>query len=404
MPLDPNIALGVRAPQLADPLAQYSNMLAVQNAQRQGQIGDLQYQNALRANRENEELNAAYQGAIGPDGSINRNALLGRVAQGSSARKIPELLSAFAKMDKEKQELVKTNLEINEKKLDRYSGLMLGLARNPTPDAISSALDTIKKEGLDLHRPTPTVLNQDALKDWIMSGVAMSKGKLAELKSILPEIKAIGGDMLNVNALSDNFLGNYGKVTPTVGEAETIRHNTVMEPIARTRANAAQGQVAATREATSANRQIGYANQIRDEQTAALKPLEDTQQKLSIAKQLLATSSPASDVQLQSMLADLFDKSRTTNLLFQANRNFGTLAGRAAGFLGRAFTGQYTDQQRKEIAGMINDMEKNVIEPSRSRVGSHYRNLSTAVGVNPAMTNTPNFYQDQDDGWKIERQ
>jgi len=109
-------------------------------------------------------------------------------------------------------------------------------------------------------------------------------------------------------------------------------------------------------------------------------------------------------VQLQAMLSDLFDKSRTTNLLFQSNRNFGTLQGRAAGMLSRAFTGQYTDQQRSEIYDMINAMEKNVIQPSRERVGSYYSRLSRAAGVNPGLTQTPNFYADQDDGWKIERQ
>jgi len=410
MALDPSIALGVRLHQIEGPAQQYQNMLALQNAQRQSQVGELQYRNMLRDQRTQEQLSQDLQGA-----DMNTPEGLKQIQNAYLKARNPEAASKFITADLERRlklgQLDKQTLEMNATRAEQLSAGLAPLAaqiqqgRPVSHEQVFEIGNRLQASGL-LPSGWQQSVPQNAMQlpSYIQGVVNQTEVGRKALAPFLPEVKAMGGDMVDTAPQSPTFRQSLGQLSQTAGERETARHNPVMEAIARTRANAATAAVGATREQTGVQREVLRANQIRDEQTAAVKPLDETQQKLTIAKQLLATATPASDVQLQAMLSDLFDKSRTTNLLFQSNRNFGTLQGRAAGMLSRVFTGQYTDQQRSEIYDMINAMEKNVIQPSRERVGSHYSRLSRAAGVNPALTQTPNFYADQDDGWKIERQ
>lgn len=134
------------------------------------------------------------------------------------------------------------------------------------------------------------------------------------------------------------------------------------------------------------------AERIRADQAKALKPVDEIQQKVTKAKALLQESTPASDVQLQMALTDVFDKTRATNMLFQNNKNFGSVAGRVSGLVGRAFTGQYTDEQRRQIAEMLNTMESTVLAPSRQKITDHYSSLAEKSGVRKDLVNAPDFY------------
>lgn len=134
------------------------------------------------------------------------------------------------------------------------------------------------------------------------------------------------------------------------------------------------------------------ATGLRKEQTTALKPIDDVQQKVTKSKELLAQSTPAADLQLQMELTNVFDKARATNMLFSANKNFGSIAGRMEGFIGRAFTGQYTDSQRSQIRQMLDGMESDVIAPARQRIGDHYATLAKTSGVSKDLVKTPDFY------------
>lgn len=134
------------------------------------------------------------------------------------------------------------------------------------------------------------------------------------------------------------------------------------------------------------------ASGIRAEQTKAIKPIDEIQQKITKANELLQQSTPASDVQLQMALTDVFDKTRATNMLFASNRNFGSIAGRVEGLIGRAFTGQYTDAQRSEIKQMLDGMQSQVLEPTRQKIGDHFGELAKSSGVKQDLVKTPNFY------------
>ena len=147
---------------------------------------------------------------------------------------------------------------------------------------------------------------------------------------------------------------------------------------------------------------LDQAHKLRTSQEKALEPIDAVQQDLTQAKQLLATSSPASDIQLQKVLAGILDPRHTASAVLKMDKNFGTLSERMQGFVSRVFTGQYTDSQREQIRGMISDLENNVVSPQRNRIGQYHKDIAKQSGIPDSLIPTPNFYQDQ--GWKIERQ
>lgn len=135
------------------------------------------------------------------------------------------------------------------------------------------------------------------------------------------------------------------------------------------------------------------AKSLRDERAKNIAPLDEMQQQISKTKNLLATSTPAADRQVQELLTNVFDKTRATNMLFGANQNFGDIATRIGGYFGRFFTGQYTDEQRSQIRNMLDEMESGVIQPSRGKIKEHYSNLTKRYGLPEDLVGeTPDFY------------
>ena len=218
MALDPGIALGVRAPQLADPLAQYSNMLAVQNAQRQGQIGDLQYQNALRTQQDDIATREAISGAGGDYGKAV-NALLSRglyQPAGALAKQQAEQAKSRIDLDKTRADTLAKNLEI-------YGNSMATLLGNPDPENVGAVLSNLKASGIPLHAPVPTVLNQEALMKWVRSGAAASAHGLKALEAYQPRVDILnrGGDFLPVN--TNQLAGPVGAaVAPSIAATPKI--------------------------------------------------------------------------------------------------------------------------------------------------------------------------------------
>lgn len=182
---------------------------------------------------------------------------------------------------------------------------------------------------------------------------------------------------------------------------ETARHNKATEANAREgielRKKAFERDVIVDEDGNASPKPGGKeedkrASQIRKEQDSKLKPIDEIQQKVTKAKSLLVEGTPASDVQLQMALTDVFDKTRATNMLFASNRNFGSVAGRVEGLIGRAFTGQYTTEQRRQIRDMLDSMESGVLKPSRDKITSHYGDLAEKRGVRRSLVEAPDFY------------
>lgn len=362
MPIDASIALGFKPPVFDNALQQYGNFMQIQNAGNQNRLAEIQYRNALRAESDNAALRQSLQGVdiSTPEGLASaRNALL----------RVGDIKGAQA-LDKNAMETTKMRGDIGKTSIETKAATAKLLR-----DQLASVND---QAGYDAWKQTGTAFGAQ---------VAMNAPPVFD-----PAFKA-----QNITSADEWLKRN----APTISEKETARHNPVMEDAAAKRATAtmeqaaaARAQVGATREATQAQREISNASTIRSEQDKYIKPLDEIQQNVASTRQLLASSSPAADIQIQQQLTAMFDRQRATNMLFGANKNFGTLAGRVSGFVGRMFTGQYTEKQRGEIRDMLNEMENNVLTPTRGRIEKHYGSVSKAAGVAPELTRTPNFYGD----------
>lgn len=125
MPVDSNIALGVRVPEIASPVAQYAQLMQLQGLQRQNKLADFQMQNTMEDRQRANALRQSLAGA-GTDPARIRNAF---VAAGDIAG-----LNAFNKnlteTRKAETDIGKTELEIAAKTLDLYRG-QLGNVTDP---------------------------------------------------------------------------------------------------------------------------------------------------------------------------------------------------------------------------------------------------------------------------------
>ena len=66
MPIDPRISLGVQPLQVADPMARYSQLAGIQNAQNQNALAQYQLSTAQREQESVNALNQAYASAYDP--------------------------------------------------------------------------------------------------------------------------------------------------------------------------------------------------------------------------------------------------------------------------------------------------------------------------------------------------
>jgi hypothetical protein len=121
MAINPNIALAVRGIELQDPLVQYGRVSAIQQAQQQNQLAQMQMQQSQRDLATTNALNQAYKEAYSPDtGEVDINRLRGSLATGGYGSKLPEVEEKFFKAKKEKSAFV----EQENKAFDSSMGLI----------------------------------------------------------------------------------------------------------------------------------------------------------------------------------------------------------------------------------------------------------------------------------------
>ena len=113
MPVNPNIAMGVRGIELQNPLAQYGQIAAIQNAQNQNALAQFQLSGAQREQESVNALNQAYQSAYNPQtGEIDINALRKTLSTGGFGSKLPGLEKSLGELQKQKLETEKLRGEV----------------------------------------------------------------------------------------------------------------------------------------------------------------------------------------------------------------------------------------------------------------------------------------------------
>lgn len=118
MPINPNIALAVKGIELQDPLAQYGRVAAIQGAQQQNQLAQLQMQNLQREQESTNALNRAYAEAYNPQtGEVDVNKLRGSLSTGGFGSKLPGIEKGLLELGEAKTKQQKAQTDLLDSKL-----------------------------------------------------------------------------------------------------------------------------------------------------------------------------------------------------------------------------------------------------------------------------------------------
>ena len=131
MAVNPAIAMGVRGIELADPLAQYGKVAAIQSAQQQNALAQLQLRQAENEQKATNALNAAYREAYNPQtGDVDINRLRQSLATGGYGSKLPDIEKKLGEVKTQRLTQTKTEGEVLDAALKRSRGFLETLDPN----------------------------------------------------------------------------------------------------------------------------------------------------------------------------------------------------------------------------------------------------------------------------------
>lgn len=126
MPINPAIAMGVQPIQIADPLAQYGKIAAIQNAQNQNALAQFQLGAAQREELAQNALSEAYKTAYNPQtGEYDVNKLRGAVISAGAGARLPDIEKKMGELRtqqlaqrKAEGDLIEQRLKLSRQGLD----------------------------------------------------------------------------------------------------------------------------------------------------------------------------------------------------------------------------------------------------------------------------------------------
>jgi hypothetical protein len=199
MALDPNISLGVRQMELANPLAQYSQVAQIQNAQNQNQLAQFQLGAAQRSDLAATAQNELYAKHFNPEtGGLNVNALVEEAAKRGQGGIIPgilksenERLKAAADLSKVKGETEKTQFQLQKDKLE-HGWQSVGASATPT-DAVQRLYDGVKKGYFDMASAGAEInkiqnMTPEQFKEWRVNKVLGLMDAKDQFAATVPKI------------------------------------------------------------------------------------------------------------------------------------------------------------------------------------------------------------------------
>ena len=221
MALDPNISLGVRQMELANPLAQYGQIAQIQNAQNQNALAQFQLGSAQRQEEAQNALSESYRKSINPDtGQFDPKLLIGNIAQSKAAHLLPDIQGKLLEAESKQATMAKTRQETSagEFKLaqDKLKHGWTSMGEASTPQAAIEKLQdgvkqgyfdfaTAQREVQQLQNMTPEQYQQYRIKK--VMGLLDAKDQLSAMlpKNVRQEA---GGKVVTIQ---DNpMLPGYG--------------------------------------------------------------------------------------------------------------------------------------------------------------------------------------------------
>ncbi len=155
MPIDASIPLQVRQTQLQDPTEVMGRVMNLRTLAGQQQLQQMQLEQAQRNQEQERTLSDLYRGNINPDGTVNRQAILGAAAEKGLGARIPGLQKQFAEADeaqvktgKLRSETSEIDFNVAKKKMDASAAALNSLVANPNvthQDVISTMVNLVQQ-------------------------------------------------------------------------------------------------------------------------------------------------------------------------------------------------------------------------------------------------------------------
>jgi hypothetical protein len=237
MAIDPNIALGVRSVEFQNPLAQYGQIAAIQNAQNQNALAQFQLGTARRQEESQNALSDAYQRSFNPEtGQFDPKMLIGNVARSKAASMLPDIQSKLLESETKQATLAETQqkTKAGEFKLaqDKLNYGLKSLGDSPTPqEAIKKLNEGVTKGYFDFSTAAAEAqklqnMTPDQYKEYRIEKVLGLVDAKDKLGFMLPKTRDrdIGGQ---IQTIQDNpRLPGYGmpiaggavSKTPTISD------------------------------------------------------------------------------------------------------------------------------------------------------------------------------------------
>lgn len=149
MAINPNISLAVKGIELQDPLAQYGKLSAIQNAQQQNALAQMQMQQSQSDLASTNALNQAYKTAYdSKTGEVNLNTLRESLATGGYGSKLPGIEKSIFESRETKTKALKAETDLLDSKL-KQSRQFLETLDPADPNAANAYMAWLKANHSD---------------------------------------------------------------------------------------------------------------------------------------------------------------------------------------------------------------------------------------------------------------
>jgi len=232
MPLDSNIAMGVRGIELQNPLTQYGQVAAIQNAQNQNALAQFQLESAKRQDMAQNALSAAYQKGVNADtGEINNAMILKSLAQGGAGHMIPDVQAKLFKSQQEQAALKKTNVETTglefKQRIDKANKAISDIAALNNPEEAMASIDQHFAKG-DIDQQKADMLKGQLAQ--APSFNAWQKGMLTNILDAKEKLTLTAPKPTEVNLNNKKIFLDLNPNSPTYQQEVTPAQTVGMTP------------------------------------------------------------------------------------------------------------------------------------------------------------------------------
>jgi hypothetical protein len=149
MAIDASIPLNIRPVQFQYPDRgqAIARAMQIQGLGNQNRLAELQFASAEREQQQADKLNAGYQAAMNPDGTIDRNKLYQYIATEGLGSKLPDIQKTFSEQDSAALESETKKFELGLKKFDAMGQVFGAVSQAPTVENAQAAITQLVQIG-----------------------------------------------------------------------------------------------------------------------------------------------------------------------------------------------------------------------------------------------------------------